>query len=235
MGWDEVRQRTVVQRYKESAEEYRYFPEPDLPIIEVSREWVSELRAQLPELPDAKRARFERDFELSRQDASVLTADRATADYYERALATGANAKSAANWMTGALFSLLNAQGVDRADLSTFNIQPAQFGGLVKLVDSGAINKATGVTVLAHMAETGDDAETIVAAKGLAQISDTSVVDGVIAQVLADHESWVQDYLGGKDKVFGALMGKVMAALRGQGNPAVVRESLARALEEKRG
>ncbi len=234
MGWDEVRQRTVVQRYKESAEEYRYFPEPDLPIIEVSREWVSELSAQLPELPDAKQARFEHEFELSRQDASVLTADRASADYYEGALATGANPKSVANWMTGALFSLLNAQNIDRADLGAFKIQPAQFGALVKLVDSGAINKATGVTVLAEMAETGEDAEAIVAAKGLAQISDTSVVDAAIAQVLADNEAWVQDYLGGKDKVFGALMGKVMAALKGQGNPAVAKDLLAKALEARK-
>ncbi|HYO89279.1 MAG TPA: Asp-tRNA(Asn)/Glu-tRNA(Gln) amidotransferase subunit GatB, partial [Candidatus Limnocylindrales bacterium] len=235
MGWDEVRQRTVVQRYKESAEEYRYFPEPDLPIIEVSRAWVSELSAQLPELPDAKRARFEREFELGRKDASVLTADRATAEYYEGALAVGANPKTAANWMTGALFSLLNAQSIDRADLGTLQMQPAQFGALVKLIDSGAINKATGVTVLSEMVETGGDAEAIVAAKGLAQISDTPVVEAAIAQVLADNESWVQDYLGGKDKVFGPLMGKVMAALKGQGNPAVVKELLAKALEERRG
>jgi aspartyl-tRNA(Asn)/glutamyl-tRNA(Gln) amidotransferase subunit B len=234
MGWDEVRQRTVVQRYKESAEEYRYFPEPDLPIIEVSRAWVDELRAQLPELPDAKRARFERELGLGRQDASVLTADRATADYYESALATGANAKSAANWMTGALFSLLNAQNIDRADLGALKMQPAQFGALVKLVDSGAINKATGVTVLTEMAETGKDAEAIVEAKGLAQISDTAVVEAAIAQVLADHEAWVQDWLGGKEKVFGALMGKVMAALKGQGNPAVVKDLLAKALEARR-
>ena len=235
MGWDEAKQRTVVQRYKESAEEYRYFPEPDLPVVEVSREWVSTIAATLPELPDARRERFERDFGLSHVDAAILTADRAAADYYEGAVQAGANPKSAANWMTGALFSLLNAQGTDRADLGGFAVSAAQFGVLVKRVDDGAINKATGVTVLNEMAASGQDADAIIAAQGLAQISDTSVVEAAIAQVLADNEAWVQDFLGGKDKVFGPLMGKVMGALKGQGNPAVVKELLAQALEARRG
>jgi aspartyl-tRNA(Asn)/glutamyl-tRNA(Gln) amidotransferase subunit B len=235
LGWDEAKQRTVVQRYKESAEEYRYFPEPDLPVVEVSREWVAEIAATLPELPDARRARFERDFGLNPVDAAILTADRAAAEYYEGAVAAGANPKSAANWMTGALFSLLNARGVDRADLSAFTISAAQFGGLVSRVDDGTINKATGVTVLEAMAASGQDAAAIIAAKGLAQISDTGVVETAIAQVLDENAAWVQDYLGGRDKVFGPLMGKVMAALKGQGNPALVKDLLAKALEARRG
>ncbi len=234
MGWDEVRQRTVVQRYKETAEEYRYFPEPDLPVVEVSRAWVAELRAALPELPDAKRDRFMNELGLSRYDASVLVAERAVADYYEAALAAGANPKSTANWMLGNLFSLLNSSGIDREAIDSIRIAPGAFAALVRLVDEGTINKATGVVVLAEMWETGGDPERIVSEKGLAQISDTSVVEAAIAQVLAENEGWVQEYLDGKEKLFGPLMGKVMTALKGQGNPAVVKDLLAKALEARR-
>jgi aspartyl-tRNA(Asn)/glutamyl-tRNA(Gln) amidotransferase subunit B len=235
MGWDEAKQRTVVQRYKESAEEYRYFPEPDLPIVEVSREWVEQVRAQLPELPDAKRDRLMREHGLSAYDASVLVAERAIADWYEGVLATGANAKSAANWMLGSLFSLFNQHGVEREALDTIRIRPAQFGALVRLVDDGTINKATATTVLALMFDTGDDPHSIVEAQGLAQISDTSAVDAAIEQMLAENPTWLSEYLGGKDKLFGPMMGKAMGILDGKGNPAVVRERLAAILEARRG
>lgn len=233
MGWDEVRQRTVVQRYKESAEEYRYFPEPDLPVIEVSREWVAEMEARLPELPDAKRDRL-MSLGLSRYDAGVLVADRAVADYYEGVLASGANAKSAANWMISNLFSLLNGANVSRDDIATVQVTPPHLGALVKLVDSGTINKATGVTVLAEMFETGASPDQIVQEKGLAQISDTSAIDAAITQVMGDNPTWVDEYLSGKDKLFGPMMGKVMGVLKGQGNPAVVRDLLTKALDARR-
>ncbi len=235
MGWDEAKQRTVVQRYKESAEEYRYFPEPDLPVVEVSREWVAEIRAGLPELPDAKRDRFMNELGLNRYDASVLVADQSVAHYFDAALAEGANAKSLANWLIGQLFGLLNTHNVEREAIESTQITPQQFAGLVKLVDGGTINKATGVIVLAEMFETGDDAQKIVDAKGLAQISDTGAVDAAIAQMIAENPAWVEEYLSGKDKLFGPMMGKVMGILKGQGNPGIVKELLAKALEAKRG
>lgn len=235
MGWDEARQRTVVQRYKEDADEYRYFPEPDLPIVEISRDWVERVRARLPELPVAKRARFIEQLGLGEYDASVLVAEQAVAHYYEDVLAGGANPKSAANWMLGNLFGLLNSSGVEREAIASIRIAPAQFAELVKLVDGGAINKATAVTVLGEMWETGAEPAQIVADKGLAQISDAGVIESAISAVLDANADMVAGYLGGKDKLFGPIMGQVMAALKGQGNPQVVRETLQRLLEARRG
>ena len=234
MGWDEQRQYTVVQRFKESAEEYRYFPEPDLPILEMSREWVEQVRNRLPELPDAKRDRFTADLGLSAYDASVLVADQAVAHYYEAVIAAGANPKSVANWIIGNLFSLVNRDGIERENVAE-RVSAANMAAFVKLVDGGTINKATGVDVLTEMWATGADPTRIVEAKGLAQISDELAVEAAVAQVLADNNAWVQDYLGGKDKLFGALMGKAMGSLKGKGNPAVVKDVLTRLLDAKRG
>lgn len=234
MGWDEVRQATVVQRYKESAEEYRYFPEPDLPVVEVSRVWVTKVRERLPELPDAKRDRFINELGLSRYDASVLVSERVVADYYEGALAQGANAKSAANWMLGSLFSLLNTSGVEREAIGSIKISPQQFGALVKMVDGGTINKNTAATVLAEMWETGEDPTRIVESKGLGQISDAGVIEEAIAKMMAENAAWVDEYLGGKDKLFGPMIGKVMGALGGKADPKVVRERLQAVLEAKK-
>ncbi len=232
MGWDEVKQHTVVQRYKESADEYRYFPEPDLPILEISRERVEQVRASLPELPDAKRERF-LSLGLTDYDASVLVADQAVASYYEAVIVEGANPKAAANWIVGNLFSLTNRDGIEREAVAE-NVSAHQMAELVKLVESGAINKATGVEVLSEMWETGRDPASIVEAKGLAQISDTSAVEAAVAKTLDANASMVREYLGGKDKLFGPLMGKVMAELKGKGNPAVVKDLLAKSLEARR-
>lgn len=235
MGWDENRQRTIVQRYKERADEYRYFPEPDLPIVEVSREWVEEVRFKLPELPDAKRQRFMTEFGLSAYDARVLVNDQAIAHYYEGVLAAGAEPKSAANWLVGGLFTIMNTHDFPREDIEHTKISAQHFAALVKLVDSGTLNKGTATTVLAEMWETGDDPVTIVEAKGLAQVSDTSLIGETIAKVLADNDKMVQDYLGGRDKVFGALMGMAMKALAGKGDPKVVTDLLKQQLEAKKG
>ncbi len=233
MGWDEQRQRAVVQRFKESAEEYRYFPEPDLPILEISREWVEQVRAKLPELPDAKRDRFTAELGLSAYDASVLVADQAVAGYYEDVITAGANPKAAANWIISNLFSLVNRDGVERENVAD-RVSAADMADFVKLVDGGMINKATGVEVLTEMWEKGSAPAGIVESKGLAQVSDEAAVEAAVAQVLADNEAWVQDYLGGKDKLLGALMGKAMGAMQGKGNPAVVKDVLTRLIEAKR-
>lgn len=233
MGWDEAKQRTIVQRYKETAQEYRYFPEPDLPIVEVSRDWVADVLERMPELPDAKRDRFMGELGLNRYDASVLVAEQTVAHYYEGVLSTGANAKSAANWILGNLFSLVNRDGAERETVAD-RVPAAYMGSLVKMVDDGTINKSTGLTVLTEMWETGADPQQIVQEKGLAQVSDTSVIDAAIAQVLADNDKLVQDYIGGKDKVFGPLLGKVMAATGGKANPGVTRERLTQALDAKK-
>ena len=235
LGWDEAKNRLIIQRHKESADEYRYFPEPDIPVLEISREWIEEIRAKLPELPDAKRARFVNDFGLSQYDAAVLTGDKAVADYYESVLSAGANPKSAANWIISSLFSLMNRDGIDRENVSTIKVTPALFAGLIKLVDSGTLNKGTGTTVLTEMWETGADPAKIVAEKGLAQVSDSGAISAAIAKVLDDNAKMVADYLGGKDKLFGALMGMAMKSLGGKGDPKVLTDLLKQELEKRRG
>ena len=234
LGWDEAGQKVVIQRVKERADEYRYFPEPDLPIIEVSRAWVEEVRARIPELPDAKKHRFMEDFGLGAYDALQLVDEKSIADFYEGALATGADPKATANWITGDLFALMNTHSVSREDIEQIKITPTQLGQLAKLVAEGTINRNTAVTVLGEMWYSGDDPAAIVEAKGLAQVSDSSVIDDTIAQVLADNAAMARRYVDGEDKLFGALMGQAMKALKGQGNPQVVRESLQKRLDGMR-
>ena len=231
LGWDEAGQKITIQRVKERADEYRYFPEPDLPVVEVSREWVDEVRARIPELPAARQQRFINELGLSEYDAVQIVAEKSIAEYYEGALSTGADPKTTANWITGSLFAVMNSHEVSREDIDHIKITPAQFGALVKLVSDGTINKGTAATVLEEMWQSGADPAKIVAEKGLAQVSDTSLIDDTVAQVLAGNDAMVQRYLGGEDKLFGALMGQCMKALKGKGNPQVVREALQKRLE----
>lgn len=230
LGWDEARQRTIVQRYKESAEEYRYFPEPDLPIVEVSRAWVAEVGLRLPELPDAKRDRFMTTFGLPAYDAGVLVADQPVAAYYEDAVTAGANPKAAANWLIGSLFSRMNATGIDREDIASIPVTARHFGELVKLVDAGTVNKNTAAIVLEAMFETGEAPAAIVEARGLGQIQDSSTVQAAVDQVIAENAGWADEYNAGKEKLLGPLVGKVMGALGGKANPALARELMLAAL-----
>lgn len=226
LGWDEAKSRIVIQRYKERADEYRYFPEPDLPIVEVSRAWVEEVRARLPELPDAKRVRFIESLGLSPYDAAQLVDEQAVAHYYEAALAADADARTAANYLTGGLFTLMNAHNVSREEIESIRIAPAQFAALCALVDAGTLNKGTAQKVLEMMWASGDDPAAIVEREGLAQVSDADLIGATIDSVLAANADMVQGYLAGKDKLFGALMGQSMRALGGKGDPQVVTELL---------
>ncbi len=234
MGWDEQRQRTVVQRYKERADEYRYFPEPDLPVLEASRAWVDDIRARLPELPDAKQRRFMDAFGLNEYDARQLVAEQAIAHYYEAVLAAGAEPKAAANWILGGLFTIMNASGVGREEIEHTRISAAQFAALVRLVEDGTLNKGTATGVLAEMWDSGADPQRVVAERGLAQVSDAGAVEAAVDAALAENPDTVRDYLAGRDKLFGALMGQAMRALGGRGNPQAVAEALRRRLDALR-
>lgn len=232
LGWDENQGKIIIQRYKERPDEYRYFPEPDLPIVEVSREWVERVRAELPELPDAKRGRFVSELGLTAYDAHVLTLDKAVADYYEAVIAYGVDAKTTANWFTGDLFRLLNEEGFDREAIGETKISAEQFAQLIGLVDKGVINANTArKDVLPMMWTEGRDPQSIVDEKGLAQISDPNVIGEKVAEALAQNDDMVQRYLEGNEKVLNALFGKVMGALRGKGDPAVVRQLLQEKLD----
>jgi len=235
MRWDEARGVTYPSRGKEHAHDYRYFPEPDLPPLEISREWVEELRAQLPELPDAKRARFIAQYSLSGYDAGVLVADKGVADYYEAAVATAVNKadpKTVANWVTGELFRLMKETG---REIGGVPVSPQALVELIGLVKDGVINLNTGKEVLAEMFASGRSARQIVEERGLAQISDAAALERIVAQVLEENPQQVDEYLGGRVKLLGWLMGQVMKATRGKANPQVVRELLQAELEARRG
>jgi len=235
MGWDEEREVTVPQRGKEYADDYRYFPEPDLPILEISREWVEELRARLPELPDAKHDRFIADYGLSDYDAEVLVTEKAVADYYEAAAAAAAGVadpKTVANWITGELFRLMKET---EQDIGAISVSFQALAELIGMVEDGTINANTGKQVLEEMFATGRSGRQIVEEQGLVQISDTAALEKIIGQVLDENPEHVKRYLDGKVKILGWLMGQVMRATRGQANPQVVREVLQAQLEDRRG
>jgi len=225
MGWDEERGVTVTQRSKEEAHDYRYFPEPDLPSLQVARAWVDEIRARLPELPDDRRERLMRADGLSAYDASVITAEKEIADYFDRAVAAGkqpaVDAKAIANWVTGELFRLMKETGVE---VSAVKIAPAQIPDLVARVNAGTISNTIAKTVFGEMFATGRDAHAIIAEKGLAQISDRSALVGIVEQVIADNPKAVAEYLAGKEAIAKFLVGQVMKMTKGQGNPALVNE-----------
>lgn len=223
MGWDERHGVTVVQRSKEYADDYRYFPEPDLPPLEVSREWVEEMRLRLPELPDAKRDRFMRDYGLSRYDASVLAGDKAITEYFEACVAAYPDAKSVVNWITGDLFRWMKETDTD---IEAVPITPQRLAGLLKLVEKKTINLPTARKVFGIMFETGQAADEIVKARGMAQITDESTLAEVVAQVLKDNPKPVQQYFRGKEAVVQFLMGQVMRATRGKANPQAVKRLL---------
>lgn len=235
LGWDEARQVTVVQRVKESADDYRYFPEPDLPVVEIDAAWVERERAALPELPDAKRERFMRDLGLSRYDAALLVADRAVADYYEAALSAGGDPKQVANYLTGDVFRQMNLEGRERDDIGAIKLAPQALAGLVRLVQDGVIHHGGAKKLLVTLYEQGGDPAALVEAQGLAQVRDEDTLGATVDQVLTENPAEVERYLAGEEKLIKFLMGAAMRALRGQGDPAAIQRLLAERLAGWRG
>ena len=233
LGWDEAAQAIQVQRYKERADEYRYFPEPDLPVVEVSRAWVEQIKSKLPALPDELQRQFVDELGLSAYDAGVLTAEKAVAQYFLALVGAGIDAKVAANWLTTDVFRLLNAAEIERDAIGSIPLSAQRFAGLLALVQAGTINQSSArKQVLPEMWTSGKDARQIVAERGLAQVSDAAVIGDIVQKVLADNEALVTRYLAGNDKVINALFGRIMGALRGKGDPAVVRRVLTEKLAE---
>lgn len=223
--FDPDRGETRSLRSKEDAHDYRYFPDPDLLPVELDDAFLEEARASLPELPDAKRRRYEEGLGLSAYNAAVLTAEVETARWFEAMLAiTGdAQAKAASNWIIGDLFGALNRVGRSIEDSP---VSPAQGAALLGLIADGTISNTLGKQVFEIMVETGEDPARIVEERGLKQTSDTGAIDTAIAEVMAANADKVADYRGGKDKLFGFFVGQVMKAMAGKANPAVVNERL---------
>jgi aspartyl-tRNA(Asn)/glutamyl-tRNA(Gln) amidotransferase subunit B len=224
--FDSARGTTRPMRSKEHAHDYRYFPDPDLLPLVLDAAWVEGLKAHLPELPDAKAARFMRDHGLPAYDARVLVAEQATADFYE-AVAKGRDGKQAANWVMGDFFAALNRTG---ATIETSPVTAANLGKLLDLIADATINGRIAKEVFEAMVETGDDPVAIVDAKGLRQVTDTGAIDAAVAEVLAKNGDKVAEYRSGKDKLFGFFVGQVMKAMAGKGNPALVNEVLKKQL-----
>ena len=229
-GWREEESRTVSQRSKEFAQDYRYFPEPDLPSLTFSKAYVDELRARLPELPDAKRQRFMEQYGLSAYEANLLTATRARAAYYEAAVAEAGDdalrrrrAKAVANWMLGDLARLLNASGIEITDA---RVTPKELHALIALIEEGTISNTGAKTVFEEMFQSGKPPQAIVEEQGLAQISAAGELTGVIDQVIAQNPKPVADFLGGKDEALKFLMGQVMRETRGRAKPDLVQQLL---------
>src|SRR3954470_12161615 len=230
--FDPDRGETRSLRSKEDAHDYRYFPDPDLLPLELSDDFLAECRASLPELPDAKRARYESELGLSAYNAGVLTADVTSARWFETLLAaTGKSGpeigKAASNWVISDLFGALNRLG---KDITESPVSPAQGAELLALVADGTLSGTLAKQVFEIMLETGEGAGAIVEARGLKQTSDTGAIEAVIADVLAANADKVADYKGGKEALFGFFVGQVMKAMQGKANPKVVNELLRKAL-----
>jgi len=220
---------TRAMRNKEEAHDYRYFPDPDLLPLVLDPAWVEDLRAKLPELPDAKKARLVRDYGLGAYDAGVLVADRETAEFYEAVVAggKGRDPKLVANWVMGEFFGALNRHGLDLAEAP---VDAAKLGGLLDLLSSGTISGRIAKDVFDAMWETGRDAAAIVEEKGLKQISDTGEIEAIVDKVVAGNPGQAEQFKSGNEKVLGWFVGQVMKATGGKANPAMVNQLLRKKL-----
>ena len=220
--WDPRANETRSMRSKEEAHDYRYFPDPDLLPLELEQSWVDALKATLPELPDAKKHRFIEQYGLSVYDAAVLVADRTAADFFET-VAKGRDSKLAVNWVTTELFGVLNKEGKDIGDSP---VSADNLGGLIDLIADNTISGRIAKDVFAEMVASGKTADVIVEEKGLKQVSDTGAIETIIDEVMAANQDKVEEYRGGKDKLFGFFVGQVMKVSQGKANPGVVNELL---------
>jgi aspartyl-tRNA(Asn)/glutamyl-tRNA(Gln) amidotransferase subunit B len=220
--FDSGRGTTRPMRSKENAHYYRYFPDPDLLPLVLDPAWVEGIKRTLPELPDAKKSRFVSDYGLSVEDAGVLVAELASADYFE-AVARGRDAKLAANWVMGDLFGALNRLG---RDITGSPVAAASLGEMIDLIADGTLSGRLAKDVFAAMVETGDGPGAIVEARGLKQVTDTAAIEAAIDAVLAAQADKVAEYRQGKDKLFGFFVGQVMKATQGKANPAALNEIL---------
>ncbi|BBA71801.1 Asp-tRNA(Asn)/Glu-tRNA(Gln) amidotransferase subunit GatB [Geobacter sulfurreducens] len=219
---------TRSMRGKEEAHDYRYFPDPDLVPLVISNDWVEDARLSLPELPDARRSRYRSELGLSDYDAEVLTATREMAEYFEACLAAGAPAKGAANWVMGEVTRALNEAGTGIAECP---VTPARLTALLQLIEKGTISGKIAKTVFDEMWQSDKTPEAIVEEKGLVQVSDTGEIEKIIDEIMAANMGQVEEFRGGKEKVFGFFVGQVMRASKGKANPAVVNELLMKKLK----
>jgi aspartyl-tRNA(Asn)/glutamyl-tRNA(Gln) amidotransferase subunit B len=231
--WDPDREVTRSMRTKEFAQDYRYFPDPDLLPINVEEAWIAEVQRSLPELPEARRSRFISEYRLPEYDADLLTSRKDVADYFEAAVKDHANPKSISNWITGDLFRVVKERKLDeQLCIETWPVKAPQIAELVRLIDEGAISGKIAKTVFDALLDSDRSPREIVAEKGLEQVSDTAAIENAIGEVLASNAKQVAAYKGGNEKVFGFLVGQIMKATKGKVNPQKANEILKQKLNE---
>lgn len=230
LGWSEDSGETLAQRSKEEAHDYRYFPEPDLPPLLIERDWIKEVADHLPELPFTRARRFQDQYHLAQQDVERLIAEKATADYFEECCAVDPSLppREVANWINGALFAWINEKHMD---FSAIQVTPANLVELLQLLGEKKINLSTAKDILVQMLTSGQPAATLIAHKGLLQVSDEKFIQNLVQAVLTDHPQEVQSYLNGKETLANWFFGQVMARAKGQADPAVVKREINRALK----
>ena len=220
--WDENKGVTISMRTKEEAQDYRYFPDPDLVPLVIDRGWVEEIKNSLPEMPEQRVARYVQNG-LTEYEAGVLTVSKETSDYFEECLRTYSNPKMVSNWIMGDLSRLLNSVNMEISDCK---VKPEQLAAMLKMIDDGTISGKIAKTVFEEMFETGKDPEVVVKEKGLVQISDESAIAAVVDEVIAANPRSVEDFRNGKDKAIGFLVGQIMKATKGKANPQLVNKLL---------
>ena len=227
--FDSAKGVTFSMRSKEEAHDYRYFPEPDLVPVVTATEAVEEIGRTIPELPDAKRERFVREYGLPEYDADMLTQTRALAAFYEEAAKLSGQPKVISNWMMGELMRLLNADGKEIEDCP---VRPDRLAGMVTMISDGTISTKIAKTVFEVMYTSGKDAGTVVQEQGLTQVSDSGAIEQIIAEVIKANPAQHADYKAGKEKLFGFFVGQVMKASKGKANPDLVNQLLKKKLSE---
>jgi aspartyl-tRNA(Asn)/glutamyl-tRNA(Gln) amidotransferase subunit B len=228
--WNSVEERTVSMRSKEEAHDYRYFPDPDLPLLVVDPEWIKQVERSMPELPEARRRRFVAEYALSEYDAGVLTATRALAVFFEETAKLSGHPKTAANWIMGDLLRFFKDSNTDLKDLSNSPVKPNMLADMISLVEKGTISGKIAKTVMEEMCATGKAPQAIIEEKGLVQISNADEIEKIISKVIDDNPKPVEQYRQGKTGNFGFFVGQVMKATGGRANPQAVNDILKKRL-----
>lgn len=227
--WDEGQGRTIAMRGKEEAHDYRYFPDPDLVSLHIDEAWKERVRASIPELPDARKARYTSEYGLSSYDAEVITASKKLADLFEQSLEHTKDAKAVANWVMGDLLGYLNQTGKEIEEVA---LTGHGLGEMIELIEKGTISNKIAKTVFKAMLESGKAPKVIVEEQGLVQISDEGAIRTVVEQIVAKNPQSVEDYRAGKEKAIGFLVGQVMRETKGKANPTLVNELLLEVLKQ---
>ena len=221
--FDEKTGKTILMRVKEAAEDYRYFPEPDLVHLVIDDEWLERVKASIPELPDARKKRYIEELGLTEYDANVLSCKKNISDFFDEMVKLGADAKLSANWLMGDVSGYLNAEQVE---ITETKLTPENLAGLVNLISDGTISSKIAKKVFNELVKNGGDPEKIVKEKGMVQISDPNVLLPIITEVLDNNPQSIEDFKNGKDRAIGFLVGQIMKATKGQANPPMVNKLL---------